>query len=49
MNLDNNSELENIYKNVKLIDLNNLLNKSDINILNKLGYKINGKYSEKEF
>lgn len=49
MNIDKNSELEEIYTNVKLIDLCKLLNNEDINTLKELGYDVNNKYSEKEF
>ena len=49
MDIVKNDELEDIYNNVKLIDLDKLLNKEDINTLKELGYDINNKYSEKEF
>lgn len=49
MEIVKNCELEDIYNNVKLIDLSKLLNKEDINTLKKFGYEVNVKYSEKEF
>ena len=49
MNIDKNFELEEIYENAKIIDLENLLNKEDITIIRKLGYDINSKFSAKQF
>lgn len=49
MNIDKNFELEEIYENAKIIDLENLLDKEDISILRKLGYEINSKFSAKQF
>ena len=49
MNIDKNNEIEEIYANVKLIDLSKLLDDEDINTLTELGYNVNNKYSEKDF
>ena len=49
MSIDKNFELEEIYENAKIIDLENLLNKEDITIIRKLGYDINSKFSAKQF
>lgn len=49
MDIIKNDELQEIYDNVKLIDLTELLSRENINTLKKLGYTVNIKYSEKEF